>query len=110
MSKLRIFALLPSVMAVTGYGKSTIWEKAADPDDDFPAPVRIGPKVSAWIEDEIIAWQERRIAERDARIAERKAAAELPQPPQPQKNASALKRRQKEHLRAQPTETPRPTQ
>jgi predicted DNA-binding transcriptional regulator AlpA len=63
-------------MVITGYGKSEIWRKAADPNDDFPAPVRLSPKVSAWLEDEIIEWQNRRIAERDARIAERKATTD----------------------------------
>jgi prophage regulatory protein len=78
LSKLRIFHRLPSVVAITGYGKSTVWEKSSDPNDDFPAPVRIAPKVSAWLEDELIEWQNRRIAERDARIAERDAAQPRP--------------------------------
>ena len=32
----------------------------------FPAPIRIGGNSVAFVEDEVIAWQEARIAERDA--------------------------------------------
>jgi prophage regulatory protein len=91
-NKPRIFHRLPRVMTMTGYGKSTIWEKVAT--GDFPAPVPLGPRVSAWIEDEIIAWQEKKIAERDARIAERNAKAAALTPSQPRKNAPAAKQGQ----------------
>jgi prophage regulatory protein len=32
----------------------------------FPRPVRIGDRAMAWMETELIAWQQERIAERDA--------------------------------------------
>ena len=30
-----------------------VWRKANDPDDDFPAPVLLGPNAIGWFEDEI---------------------------------------------------------
>ena len=35
----------------------------------FPAPVRLGDNAVAFVESEVIAWQEARIAERDASMA-----------------------------------------
>jgi len=32
----------------------------------FPKPVRIGDRAMAWMESDLIAWQQARIAERDA--------------------------------------------
>lgn len=47
---------LPRVVALTGYGKSTIWERARA--GTFPAPVRLGANATAWREAEVIAWIE----------------------------------------------------
>jgi prophage regulatory protein len=33
---------------------------------EFPAPIRIGPRASAWAEHEVTAWIAARIAARDA--------------------------------------------
>lgn len=43
--------------------------------EKFPAPVRIGPNSSVWIESEIDAWSEKRVAERDDRLAAQQRAA-----------------------------------
>lgn len=41
----------------------------------FPRSVKIGANAVAWIEDEIIAWQEAHIARRDARETRKTEAA-----------------------------------
>ena len=56
---------LPAVMDRTGLSKSTIYARAAD--GSFPRPVPLGNSLSAWVEDEVSAWVEARIAERDGR-------------------------------------------
>ena len=38
----------------------TLWRKARDPEDDFPAPMILGPNSIGWFEDEIQDWQESR--------------------------------------------------
>ena len=32
----------------------------------FPAPVKLGPRASAWVENEVASWIQTRIAARDA--------------------------------------------
>jgi Prophage CP4-57 regulatory protein (AlpA) len=42
----------------------------------FPRSIRTGKRSVAWLESEVLAWQQARIAERDARLAaEAKAKA-----------------------------------
>jgi prophage regulatory protein len=50
---------LPEVERITGKGRTSIYN-----DPTFPRPIKIGPRASAWIEAEVIAWIESRIAER----------------------------------------------
>lgn len=50
---------LPKVEAATGYKRSTIYRLIKE--GSFPAPISIGARASAWIEDEINAWIESRI-------------------------------------------------
>ncbi len=38
----------------------TIWRKANDPNDEFPAPIILGANSTGFYEDEIIAWIESR--------------------------------------------------
>ena len=61
--------------AQCGLHPSSVMRKALDPDDDFPAPVYLGDPNSrhrpvVFPEDEIGAWQERRMAERSDRTEE----------------------------------------
>jgi len=45
----------------------------------FPKPIKIGQRAVAWIETEVIEWQKKCIADRDAQLAEKakkKAAAQ----------------------------------
>ena len=47
---------LPSVEAVTGLKKTTIYTHMANKADPFPAPVRIGARAVAWREADVLAW------------------------------------------------------
>jgi prophage regulatory protein len=68
---LRRILRLPEVEAATGKKRSAIYDGIAD--GTFPKPVPLGERAVGWIEDEILQWQEARIAERDAKIAARPA-------------------------------------
>ena len=54
---------LPEVEHITGKRRSSIYS-----DPNFPQPVKIGPRASAWIESEVIDWIEARIAERGKEV------------------------------------------
>ena len=56
---------LPQVKARTGLSRSEIYRKVAL--GDFPSPIKLGQRASAWPEHEITAWIVSRIAARDAR-------------------------------------------
>ena len=66
---LRRILRLPEVEAVTGLKRSQIYEDILD--GRFPAPVPLGERAVGWIEDEVAAWLDARIAERDAELTER---------------------------------------
>jgi prophage regulatory protein len=59
---------LPKVKERTGLKHSAIYEGIAD--GTFPKPVPIGLRAVGWLEDEIEAWIEERIAARDRKSAE----------------------------------------
>jgi len=61
------FLRLPDVMAATGLGRSSIY--AFVREKNFPAPIKLGPRASAWDGDEVAAWMDERKSERDARAA-----------------------------------------
>ena len=42
----RVLARLPTVLKMTGLGRSTIYRWIAD--GSFPPPVRLGPRAVAW--------------------------------------------------------------
>ena len=52
---------LPEVERITGKGRTSIYS-----DSTFPRPIKIGPRASAWVESEVTAWIESRIAKREA--------------------------------------------
>ena len=60
------FWRLPKVKKVSGLSKSNIYGKIKK--GQFPAPVSLGERCSAWISTEVLAWQEDRIAERDKNL------------------------------------------
>jgi prophage regulatory protein len=50
-------------------GKSTSQIYAEMAKGDFPKPIKLGKRAVGWIEEEVDAYIERRIAERDTRAA-----------------------------------------
>lgn len=58
---------LPEVCRRTGYSRSEIYRRIAV--NNFPAPIKLGERASAWAEHEVAAWIAARIAERDAKAA-----------------------------------------
>ena len=55
---------LPTVMDLTGYRRTAIYQKIAE--GTFPAPVKLGPRAVAWVSEEIKEWMDARVTERDA--------------------------------------------
>jgi prophage regulatory protein len=53
------FLLRPEVQARTGLSASTLYYMIGR--GAFPRPVRLTPRRVAWVEDDILAWQEQRI-------------------------------------------------
>jgi prophage regulatory protein len=50
----RLLARLPTVLKVTGLGRSTIYRWIAE--GSFPAPVRLGPRAVAWRWSDLDRW------------------------------------------------------
>jgi len=55
---------LPAVVAKTGLGRSLIYESMEK--GDFPDSIPLGERAVGWLESEIDAWIDQRIAKRDA--------------------------------------------
>ena len=49
-----------AVAAQVNYSRTQIWRKSNDPDDDFPAPIQLGPNSIGFFQDEIDAYLESR--------------------------------------------------
>lgn len=62
-----ILERLPQVKARTGLGRSEIYRRIAA--GNFPAPVKLGERASAWSAAEVDSWISERIATRDAKAA-----------------------------------------
>lgn len=58
----RVLARLPTVLKVTGLGRSTIYRWVAD--GSFPPPVRLGPRAVAWRWSDLDEWTRSRSAAR----------------------------------------------
>jgi prophage regulatory protein len=86
--KARRFIRLDAVMDITSLAVSTVYDKMAS--GDFPKPVKLFSGVTgkksavAWVEDEILAWMDARMAERDARPEKAAAPIEEPSGPEPE--------------------------
>ena len=50
----RVLARLPTVLKMTGLGRSTIYRWIAD--GSFPPPVRLGPRAVAWRWSDLDEW------------------------------------------------------
>ncbi len=62
-----ILQRLPTVRARTGLSRSELYRKVAL--GNFPAPVKLGERASAWNAAEVDQWIADRIAARDAKAA-----------------------------------------
>lgn len=62
-----ILERLPTVKARTGLSRSEIYRRVAA--GDFPQPVKLGERASAWNAAEVDRWITGRIAARDAKAA-----------------------------------------
>jgi predicted DNA-binding transcriptional regulator AlpA len=60
---------LPAVEVMTGKRRTAIYDDINK--GQFPAPVPLGGRAVGWIENEIIEWQQRCIAKRDEKRADR---------------------------------------
>lgn len=61
------FIKLPQVKDMTGISTTQVYRRMAA--GDFPKQVMLGPKSAVWIEAEILAWCEARIAESRGQVA-----------------------------------------
>lgn len=57
------FLRLKAVIEQTGLSRSTIYERISA--DDFPKPVKIGPRAIAFAEAEVNAWAAQRLEARE---------------------------------------------
>lgn len=55
-----VFLRMPTVMRMTGLGRSTIYRLIAE--RRFPSPVRLGPRAVAWRRADLDEWSEARPA------------------------------------------------
>jgi prophage regulatory protein len=62
------------VLALLGISASTLWQWIKD--NQFPAPIALGPNTKAWLEDEIDQHLLERAKERDRKRGEAGAGAE----------------------------------
>ncbi len=53
-----LFLRMPTVMRMTGLGRSTIYRLIAQ--RKFPSPVRLGPRAVAWRSSDLDEWSEAR--------------------------------------------------
>jgi prophage regulatory protein len=66
-TKLQTFLRRPDVQRVTGLPCSTLYDMMAN--QRFPLPVKLSANRVGWLESEVRAWQQARIAERDGEAA-----------------------------------------
>lgn len=52
---------LNEVKRITGLSGSSIYRKAADPDDSFPRPIKLSVRSSGFLHSEISQWLDERI-------------------------------------------------
>lgn len=62
-----ILERLPQVKARTGLSRSELYRRIVA--GDFPAPIKLGERASAWNAAEVDSWITGRIAVRDAKAA-----------------------------------------
>ena len=68
MTATRRLLRIRDVAGLTGLGKTTIWRRTKE--GKFPAPIKEGKMITAWVEDEVRAWIDAKIASRDQASAQ----------------------------------------
>jgi len=58
---------LPEVQNKTGLSRSTIYDLISH--GEFPKQIKLTSRSSGWVESEVSAWLDVRIAERDGKVA-----------------------------------------
>jgi prophage regulatory protein len=58
----RLLARLPTIIKLTGLGRSTIYRWIAE--GTFPSPVRLGPRAIAWRWSDLELWTQSRLTVR----------------------------------------------
>jgi len=58
------FMRLPAVKLATGLSKSSLYSLIRS--GDFPTPIQLGPRMVAWVKEEVQAWAAERVRVRDA--------------------------------------------
>ncbi len=56
----RIVIRIKQVRIISGLRGNEPYRKGGDPEDDFPAPLELGPHSRGWYQDEIITWRDSR--------------------------------------------------
>jgi prophage regulatory protein len=59
MDRATKFLRLPSVINKVGLSRSQIYKLIQQ--GDFPEPVKIGPKISVWIEEKLEMWMDAQV-------------------------------------------------
>ena len=59
----RTFLRSKQLKAKDGLPESTRYKLISE--GKYPKPVKLGPRMSAWLEDEVEAWMAERVAQRD---------------------------------------------
>lgn len=57
---MNVLSRLPAVLKQTGNSKSSLYAMIAE--GRFPRPIKIGPRASAWLQNEVDAWVNERIS------------------------------------------------
>lgn len=60
---LQSFLRIGAVVKLTGLPRSTVYDLVSR--NQFPRPIKISERCSAWLETELCDWQAARIAQRD---------------------------------------------
>lgn len=58
----------PQVTKITGLSAATLWRQVKT--GRFPRPIRLSAQAVGWIESEVFAWLDARVAERDRGLVE----------------------------------------
>jgi prophage regulatory protein len=64
----KVFLRRPQVESITGLPTASLYDEMSK--GRFPRPIRISARAVAWLEDEVLEWQEQRIAARNTQMGE----------------------------------------